>query len=154
MQHQQIESCAHLIHSIRCIVLDLQGMHLEDAYGINYPGWCHVTGANTERAGCHCMPTLSTDNARHTLALRLIRACLRLESGRLMDFLPDLAEALQFALTSTVTRSSSKHNGQEYWHAAKRKAAKGSEIPCTKVTSVVGRQGKSTCPSAGAVSGV
>ena len=63
------------------------------------------------------MPTLSTDSARHTLALRLIRACLRLESGRLMDFLPDLAEALQFALASTVTRSSSKQ--QEYWQAAK-----------------------------------
>ncbi len=98
------------------------------------------------------MPTLSTDSAMQTLALRLIRACLRLESGRLMDFLPDLAEALQFALASTVTRSSSKH--QEYWHAAKRMEAKNSETPCTKVTSVVGRQGKSTCPSASAVSGI
>ena len=63
-----------------------------------------------------------------------------------IDFLPVVtrtAVALRFAPASTVTRSSSKH--EEYWQAAKRMTAMASESPCTKVTSVVGRQGKSTC---------
>ena len=70
------------------------------------------------------MPTLSTDSARQTLVLRMLQAGLRLESGRSVDFLPDdrrIAVALQFAPTSTVIRSSSKH--EEYWQAAERMAA-------------------------------
>ncbi len=83
------------------------------------------------------MRTFSTDSARQTLALRLLRARLRIESGRRMDFLPAdsrIAEALLFAPTSTATRSSRQH--KEYW---KGMAAKASGIAYAKITSVFGR---------------